>query len=274
MVRYRLAALLILTLMASATAYAAGSVVLPNPRLIACVADRAPLWAEMPTGADAIYPTELLIDIDAQAQSGLTALYDKSTSSESIRAAIEKRHPLAKLAVSPEPWTWRSESERVAVSLSSLKDGTKQVIYLAFQGPYSKGSIIETCQAPPGNGNSVVLPTTRLIGCKTADCLFWFDGQAGSYPKQLVIGLASGTPTGLVVSYSRPVSGHELRAMLNARYGKAKHPAGTKAWQLEAEQLLVSVSSGLFKTQKVVYWSAGQRPMEPHMGYGRRNARK
>jgi hypothetical protein len=103
------------------------------------------LWPEKPE-ANAVFPKQLLIDMNQNCLYGMTALYDKSIPVEDVQSAIDERY--AKWAnpdfVNLPLKIWRVESEKFAIQLSvaDRKDekrngteaGTKQVIYIAFGG--------------------------------------------------------------------------------------------------------------------------------------------
>jgi len=103
---------------------------------------------EKPAEANAVFPKQLIIDMNQSCLYGMTALYDKSIPVEDVKAAIDERHgkwalPLNDDAAGPVK-LWRVEPEKFAISLSiaDKKDekrniaesGTKQAIYIAFGG--------------------------------------------------------------------------------------------------------------------------------------------
>jgi len=123
-----------------------GRLVLPNPNLLRCrSSDCSQLWSDK-VDTDAVFPTQIRVDVDHNCIYGFTALYDKSASMDAVEAAIDercKKWALADFAKSPLR-LWRVEPEKLAIQLSTAdkKDekrnfaeaGTKTVIFLPFGG--------------------------------------------------------------------------------------------------------------------------------------------
>jgi hypothetical protein len=121
-----------------------GRLVLPNSNLLRCESsDCFQLWPQKPE-AHAIFPKQLVIDMNQNCIYGLTALYDKSVPVDDIKSAIDARY--ARWAnhdfVNSPLKLWRVESEKFAIQLSvaDRKDekrnvaeaGTKLVTYISF----------------------------------------------------------------------------------------------------------------------------------------------
>ncbi|MGA8072915.1 MAG: hypothetical protein WB995_05525, partial [Candidatus Acidiferrales bacterium] len=120
-------------------------IVLPNSKLLRCKSsDCSQLWLEKSAETNAVYPKQVIIDMNQSCLYGMTALFDKSIPLEDIKAAIDERY--GKWAV-PEfvnsPLRiWRVEPEMFAIQLSvaDKKDekrntadaGTREAIYLAI----------------------------------------------------------------------------------------------------------------------------------------------
>jgi hypothetical protein len=121
--------------------------VLPNPKLLRCTSsDCFQLWSEKSVEANAVFPNELIIDMNQSCLYGMTALYDKSVSVDDIKAAIDQHYEKwarTDFANSPVK-LWRVEPEKFAIQLSvagkedekkNIADaGTKRAIYIAFGG--------------------------------------------------------------------------------------------------------------------------------------------
>lgn len=122
-------------------------IVLPNPKLLRCgPSDCSRLWLEQPE-VNAIFPKQLLIDMNQDCLYGLQALYDKSVSVRDIEVAIDEHYLASKNTAIEKSHLrlWRVESEKFAIQLSAddkkdekrnLADeaGTKRIIYIAFGG--------------------------------------------------------------------------------------------------------------------------------------------
>lgn len=126
--------------------------VLPNPKLLRCRSSECfQLWSEKPTDEKAVFPKQVIIDMNQDCLYGMSALYDKSISLEDITAAIDARYgkwARSDFADSPVK-LWRVESDKFAIQLSVAgKDdekksiaevGTKQAIFIAFGGKSACG---------------------------------------------------------------------------------------------------------------------------------------
>jgi hypothetical protein len=122
--------------------------VLPNAKLLRCKSsDCFQLWLEKSAETIAVFPKQLVIDMNQNCLYGMTATYDKSIPVENVRAAIDERYGRWALPLddpSGPVKLWRVEPEKFAIQLSvaDKKDekmniadaGTKQAIYIAFGG--------------------------------------------------------------------------------------------------------------------------------------------
>jgi len=112
----------------------ARKIVLPNPQLICCrSALCSRLWKLESSGGSTVYPSPVLTDLVDGEIVGLTAVYDKSVSTEELQATINKQY---------SRWTiisgsvWRVEPEKLAISIADGEEAAKEVIDLKF-GTYS-----------------------------------------------------------------------------------------------------------------------------------------
>jgi hypothetical protein len=122
--------------------------VLPNPKLLRCTSsDCFQLWLEKSVEANAVFPKQLIIDMNQSCLYGMTALYDKSVAVDDVKAAIDERYEKwarTDFANFPPIKLWRVESEKFVIQLgvASKEDekkniaeaGTKQAMYIAFGG--------------------------------------------------------------------------------------------------------------------------------------------
>jgi hypothetical protein len=124
-------------------------IVLPNPQLIHChSADCSQMWRQDAGDGGAVYPAQVLTDLVNGEVVGLTAVYDKSASTQELWAAIDRLYPKREVVHSNGVFVWRVEPEQLSVSLADEKDGTKQVIYLKF-GTY--GSHVPSAHIYPAH---------------------------------------------------------------------------------------------------------------------------
>ena len=108
-------------------------IVLPSPQLIHCHgAGCSQLWKSEPNDDAAVYPAQVLTDLVNGEIVGLTAVYDKSVSTEELRDAVVKLAGKSPLWHSDSGAGWRIESEQLALSVFDGVDGAKQVVYLKF----------------------------------------------------------------------------------------------------------------------------------------------
>ena len=109
-------------------------IVLPNPQLIRCrSAACSQLWKQDSDEGDLVYPAQVLTDFVKGEVVGLTAVYDKSVSTEEIRAAINRFYGnLPPVIHSDSMSTWRIEKEQFAISIFDGTEGAKELTYLKF----------------------------------------------------------------------------------------------------------------------------------------------
>jgi hypothetical protein len=90
------------------------------------------------TDSPAIYPWQITVDINEGTVIGITALYDRSTSSGAVEASIDNRYRKWALPLSSSTTVklWRVEPERLAIQLAPTDNGMTQVIYLAFDAKH------------------------------------------------------------------------------------------------------------------------------------------
>lgn len=108
-------------------------IVLPNPRLIHCRSvGCSQLWKHDPGDGRTVYPSQVLTDLVDGEVVALTAVYDKSISTQELRAAIDTLYAKSKVVQGSKLFVWCVEPERMAVQLADMGDGTNQVAYLKF----------------------------------------------------------------------------------------------------------------------------------------------
>jgi hypothetical protein len=95
--------------------------------------DCSQLWKQDSGDGGAVYPAQILTDVVDGEIVGLTAVYDKSVSTQELRAPIDMLYAKSRVTLhGGSLFLWRVEPEQLAVSLMDRDDGTKQVIYLKF----------------------------------------------------------------------------------------------------------------------------------------------
>jgi hypothetical protein len=123
-------------------------IVLPSPQLIHCrSAECSHLWKYDSADGGAVYPAQVLTDIVDGETVGLTAVYDKSVSTQELRAAIDALYAKWEMALhGSSSFLWRVEPEHLVISLTDREDGTKILIYL-FAGP--RGFLVPSAHIDP-----------------------------------------------------------------------------------------------------------------------------
>lgn len=109
-------------------------IVLPSPRLIHCRSvECSQLWKQDSGDGRTVYPSQVLTDFVDGEVVALTAVYDKSVSTQELQAALDALYAKWKIHMHGGRLSlWRVESEQVAVSLLDNEDGTKRLTYLKF----------------------------------------------------------------------------------------------------------------------------------------------
>jgi hypothetical protein len=119
------------------------------------------MWLGEPSG-NALYPTQVTIDIDNSSKRGvigIMATYDESVSMDDIQLSIDRHY--SKWAFPKNSTSvvklWRVESEKFAIQLSE-DGGVKRVIYMAFAG---KDQVFKDWVKSGAFGNSAAAPQTE-----------------------------------------------------------------------------------------------------------------
>lgn len=112
------------------------NIVLPNSKVIGGSSESCPqLWQNILIKGNVIYPVQLTIDINNKNLSGMTALYDKSISTNDLKTAIDNYYnkwASANNSTSPVK-LWRVVPDKFAIQLSTDEDGMKRIVYLPFR---------------------------------------------------------------------------------------------------------------------------------------------
>jgi hypothetical protein len=90
------------------------------------------LWKPDSNERETVYPAQVLTDFVKGEVVALTAVYDKSVSTEELRAAVNKLYRQEPVLHSDVMTTWRIEPEQFAISISDGTNGAKEVTYLKF----------------------------------------------------------------------------------------------------------------------------------------------
>jgi N-acetyl-gamma-glutamylphosphate reductase len=108
----------------------------------------------------------------------------------------------------------------------------------------------------------MVLPNPQLIHCHSAECSqLWKQDSSDSgaiYPAQIMTDLVRGEVVGLTAIYDKSVTASELRAVIEALYGKSTFDGvAISGWRVESQQFAVSISEGVDGAKQVTYLKFG-----------------
>jgi len=108
----------------------------------------------------------------------------------------------------------------------------------------------------------IVLPNPQLIHCHSADCSQLWKQDSGDggavYPAQILTDLVNGQVVGLTAVYDKSVSASELRAAIEALYGKwTFHGVAISTWRVESQHISVSIFDGNDGQTEVSYLKFG-----------------
>jgi hypothetical protein len=94
---------------------------------------------------------------------------------------------------------------------------------------------------------SFVLPSSKLLRCKSSDCLQLWDPPQGDavLPKQIIVDTKQGCIYGFTALYDKSYSMNEVASAIDERYGKwtlpdFKNPH--RLWRIESEKFTISLA--------------------------------
>jgi hypothetical protein len=111
-------------------------------------------------------------------------------------------------------------------------------------------------------GPNVVLPNSKLIGCKASDCSqLWQDmpTDAGAiYPHNISIDIENGAVLGIVAHYDKSVSMSDVKATIDDHYGKSTYvvdneTSPVKVWRVESEKIAIQLAAEDDGMKQVIY---------------------
>ena len=74
------------------------TIILPSPKLLTCkLSDCSQLWANNTATPNAVFPKQLVFDLNQQCIYGMTARYDKDVSLDELKAAIGEHYQNSEL---------------------------------------------------------------------------------------------------------------------------------------------------------------------------------
>ena len=123
-------------------------------------------------------------------------------------------------------------------------------------------------------GRHVVLPNSKLIGCKASACSqMWQDvspDSAAIYPHNISIDIENGAVLGIVAHYEKSVSVGDIKASIDGHYGKSTYvidneTSPVKVWRVEPEKIAIQLAVEDDGKKQVIYLSANawRKPTAP-----------
>src|SRR6266436_8882827 len=124
------------------------------------------------------------------------------------------------------------------------------------------------------SGGHVVLPNSKLIGCKASACSqVWQDiptDAAAIYPHNISIDIENGAVLGVEAHYDKSVSMGDIKASIDGHYGKSTYvidneTSPVKVWRVEPEKIAIQLAVENDGMKQVIYLSANawRKPPAP-----------
>lgn len=111
------------------------------------------------------------------------------------------------------------------------------------------------------NSSLIVLPNPKLLRCQTSDCdQVWLENSSKTnaiFPKQVRIDMNQGCLYGITALYDKSVPLDDIRAAINARYGKWTVPGLGQVWRVEPEKFAIQLGVNSKKNQRRNLGEAG-----------------
>jgi hypothetical protein len=139
-------------------------------------------------------------------------------------------------------------------------DSMKRLIAAIFTIGLTFGGTVK-----PKSGRHVVLPNSKLIGCKASDCSQVWQGTpvetAAIYPHNVNIDVDNGAVLGIVAQYDKAVSMSDIKASIDGHYGKSTYvidneTSPVKVWRVEPEKIATQPSEEDNGMKELIYLSA------------------
>lgn len=115
-------------------------------------------------------------------------------------------------------------------------------------------------------GPHVVLPNSKLIGCKASHCSqIWQDiptDAPATYPHSISIDIEDGGVLGIVAHYDKSVSVDDIKASIDDHFGKSTYvidneTSPVKVWRVEPERIAIQLAEEDNGMKQIIYLSFG-----------------
>jgi hypothetical protein len=115
------------------------------------------------------------------------------------------------------------------------------------------------------SGGHVVLPNSKLVGCRASTCSqVWQDirrDAAPLYPQNISIDIKDGAVLGIMAHYDKSVSVDDIKTAIDDHFGKSTYvidneTAPVKVWRVESEKIAIQLATEDDGMKQVIYLSA------------------
>jgi len=130
-------------------------------------------------------------------------------------------------------------------------------------------------------GTNIVLPNSRLLGCRSSACSqLWQGTPSGKnaiFPRQVIVDVFGdeSCPRGIVALYDKSVSMENLEASIDELYGRWGHTDNetlpVKLWRVEPQQFAIQLAVAKGEKDVITRDQALAEAFGRSMGYGDRS---
>ena|SRR5256885_7243283 len=130
---------------------------------------------------------------------------------------------------------------------------------------FTIGLIFSLLAFQDATGPHIVLPNSKLVGCKASGCSqVWQDIETSTtviYPNKISIDIENGAVLGITALYDKSISVADLKASIDGHFGKSTYvidneTAPVKVWRVEPQRISIQLATEDDGTKSVIYLSA------------------
>ena len=133
--------------------------------------------------------------------------------------------------------------------------------------------------AHEGNVSQLVLPNTKLLKCRSADCSRLWPDQSISgtvvFPKQVILDTDRGCPYGMTAMYDKSVALDEVAAAIDRAYGQSAIPHSTSSkarlWRFDSQRFAIQLTVADEKDEKRNFAEVGTK-VAIYLAFGGKSA--
>ena len=104
------------------------------------------------------------------------------------------------------------------------------------------------------NSGRIVLPSSKLLRCKSSDCFQLWQVEPEQnvvHPKQVIIDMDQDCLYGMTVLYDKAISIEDVKRAIDARYGKWAVQDSTRLWRVEPEKVAIQLGVANKKDERM-----------------------